>query len=284
MSYDEVIKAISSGFAQFTWLDALDIIIIFLLLYKLIVWTKETRAYEVLKGIGLLFLCSVASQLLQLNTLSWLLDAFLKSGSIIIVLVVLFQPELRRVLERLGRGGKSIGSALFDAATLSSVEMIQDVQRAILSMARRRVGALIVVEQKTGLGDIINTGTPVDGLLSGALLENIFEPNTPLHDGAVIVRGSRVAAAGCFLPLSDDMNLARELGTRHRAALGVSTVSDSVTIVVSEETGAISLARDGKLVRYIDAKALHDILEQLFLQKNTAPFFWTKRREKNDKA
>lgn len=284
MSYDEVIKAISSGFAQFTWLDALDIIIIFLLLYKLIVWTKETRAYEVLKGIGLLFLCSVASQLLQLNTLSWLLDAFLKSGSIIIVLVVLFQPEFRRVLERLGRGGKSIGSALFDAATLSSVEMIQDVQRAILSMARRRVGALIVVEQKTGLGDIINTGPPVDGLLSGALLENIFEPNTPLHDGAVIVRGSRIAAAGCFLPLSDDMNLARELGTRHRAALGVSTVSDSVTIVVSEETGAISLARDGKLVRYIDAKALHDILEQLFLQKNTAPFFWTKRREKNDKA
>lgn len=284
MSYDEVIKAISSGFAQFTWLDALDIIIIFLLLYKLIVWTKETRAYEVLKGIGLLFLCSVASQLLQLNTLSWLLDAFLKSGSIIIVLVVLFQPEFRRVLERLGRGGKSIGSALFDAATLSSVEMIQDVQRVILSMARRRVGALIVVEQKTGLGDIINTGTPVDGLLSGALLENIFEPNTPLHDGAVIVRGSRIAAAGCFLPLSDDMNLARELGTRHRAALGVSTVSDSVTIVVSEETGAISLARDGKLVRYIDAKALHDILEQLFLQKNTAPFFWTKRREKNDKA
>lgn len=284
MSCDEVIKAISSGFAQFTWLDALDIIIIFILLYKLIIWTKETRAYEVLKGIGLLFLCSVASQLLQLNTLSWLLDAFLKSGSIIIVLVVLFQPEFRRVLERLGRGGKSIGSALFDAATLSSVEMIQDVQRAILSMARRRVGALIVVEQKTGLGDIINTGTPVDGLLSGALLENIFEPNTPLHDGAVIVRGSRVAAAGCFLPLSDDMNLARELGTRHRAALGVSTVSDSVTIVVSEETGAISLARDGKLVRYIDAKALHDILEQLFLQKNTAPFFWTKRREKNDKA
>lgn len=284
MSYDEVIKAISSGFAQFTWLDALDIIIIFILLYKLIIWTKETRAYEVLKGIGLLFLCSVASQLLQLNTLSWLLDAFLKSGSIIIVLVVLFQPEFRRVLERLGRGGKSIGSALFDAATLSSVEMIQDAQRAILSMSRRRVGALIVVEQKTGLGDIINTGTPVDGLLSGALLENIFEPNTPLHDGAVIVRGSRVAAAGCFLPLSDDMNLARELGTRHRAALGVSTVSDSVTIVVSEETGAISLARDGKLVRYIDAKALHDILEQLFLQKNTAPFFWTKRREKNDKA
>lgn len=264
MSYDEVIKAISSGFAQFTWLDALDIIIIFLLLYKLIVWTKETRAYEVLKGIGLLFLCSVASQLLQLNTLSWLLDAFLKSGSIIIVLVVLFQPEFRRVLERLGRGGKSIGSALFDAATLSSVEMIQDVQRAILSMARRRVGALIVVEQKTGLGDIINTGTPVDGLLSGALLENIFEPNTPLHDGAVIVRGYRIEAAACILPLSQDTGISRDLGTRHRAALGVSELTDSVTLIVSEETGIISMARGGRITRYLDAEGLKQILDEIF--------------------
>ena len=281
MSYDEVIKAISSGFAQFTWLDVLDIIIICVLLYKLIIWTKETRAYEVLKGLGLLFLCSVASQLLQLNTLSWLLDAFLKSGTIIVVLVVLFQPEFRRMLERIGRSGKNLSSALFDATSLSSMEMIQDVQRAVLAMSRRRVGALIVVEQKTGLGDIIHTGTKLDGLLTGALLENIFEPNTPLHDGAVIVRGNRIAAAGCFLPLSDDINLARELGTRHRAALGVSTVSDSVTIVVSEETGAISIARDGKLVRYIDAKALQDILEQLFLQKSAAPFSWAKRREKS---
>lgn len=284
MSYDEVIKAISSGFAQFTWLDVLDIIIICVLLYKLIIWTKETRAYEVLKGLGLLFLCSVASQLLQLNTLSWLLDAFLKSGTIIVVLVVLFQPEFRRMLERIGRSGKNLSSALFDATSLSSMEMIQDVQRAVLAMSRRRVGALIVVEQKTGLGDIIHTGTKLDGLLTGALLENIFEPNTPLHDGAVIVRGNRIAAAGCFLPLSDDINLARELGTRHRAALGVSTVSDSVTIVVSEETGAISIARDGKLVRYIDAKALQDILEQLFLQKSPAPLSWAKRREKHDKA
>ena len=284
MSYDEVIKAISSGFAQFTWLDVLDIIIICVLLYKLIIWTKETRAYEVLKGLGLLFLCSVASQLLQLNTLSWLLDAFLKSGTIIVVLVVVFQPEFRRMLERIGRSGKNLSSALFDATSLSSMEMIQDVQRAVLAMSRRRVGALIVVEQKTGLGDIIHTGTKLDGLLTGALLENIFEPNTPLHDGAVIVRGNRIAAAGCFLPLSDDINLARELGTRHRAALGVSTVSDSVTIVVSEETGAISIARDGKLVRYIDAKALQDILEQLFLQKSAAPFSWAKRREKHDKA
>jgi len=282
LSYDEIIKALVNGLGQFGWQDALDILIIFALLYKLIIWTKETRAYGVLKGVGVLFLCSVVSQLFQLNTLSWVLDAFLKSGSIIIVLVVLFQPEVRRVLERIGRSSKSIGSILSDTSALGSVEMIRDVQRAILSMARRRVGALIVVEQQTGLGDIIDTGTPVDGLMTGALLENIFEPNTPLHDGAVIVRGTRIAAAGCFLPLSDDMSLARELGTRHRAALGVSTVSDSVTIVVSEETGAISIARDGKLIRYIDNKALHDMLEQLFLQKASSPFQWIKRRDRNE--
>ena len=245
----------------------------------MIVWTKETQAYEVLKGIAVLFLCSVASQLLQLHTLSWVLDSFLKSGSIIIVLVILFQPEIRRVLERLGRSGKQIGG-LFDATTYESEAFVRDVQRAILSMSRRRVGMLVVFERKTALGDIIHTGTLVDGVISGALLENIFEPNTPLHDGAVIVRGTRVIAAGCFLPLSDDLNLARELGTRHRAALGISTVSDSVTIVVSEETGAISIARDGKLVRYIDSKALQDLLESLFLQKTSTPFPWVKRRAK----
>ena len=193
--------------------------------------------------------------------------------------MILFQPEIRRVLERLGRSGKQIGG-LFDATTYESEAFVRDVQRAILSMSRRRVGMLVVFERKTALGDIIHTGTLVDGVISGALLENIFEPNTPLHDGAVIVRGTRVIAAGCFLPLSDDLNLARELGTRHRAALGISTVSDSVTIVVSEETGAISIARDGKLVRYIDSKALQDLLESLFLQKTSTPFPWVKRRAK----
>lgn len=282
MAYDDVIKALASSFSQFQIYDLIDILIICVLLYKLIIWTKETQAFEVLKGIALLFLCSVASQLLQLNTLSWVLDSFLQSGSIIIVIVILFQPEIRRVLERLGRSGKQLGN-LFDATTYESEALVRDVQRAILSMSRRRVGMLVVVERKTALGDIINTGTLVDGVISGALLENIFEPNTPLHDGAVIVRGTRVVAAGCFLPLSDDLNLARELGTRHRAALGISTVSDSVTIVVSEETGAISIARDGKLVRYIDSKALQDLLESLFLQKTNIPFHWAKRREKHEK-
>ena len=264
MSYNELIKTILSGFQQFSPLDAIDIVIIATLLYKLIVWTRETRAYEVLKGIGLLFLCNIVSSLLSLNTVNWLLESFLTSGSIIIVLLILFQPEIRRMLEKLGRSGKRLGRAWIDAEAIESNEIVRDVMSSILSLSRRRVGALIVVEQKTGLGDIISTGTRIDGRLSGALLENIFEPNTPLHDGAVIVRGHTILAAGCFLPLSDDLTVSRELGTRHRAALGVSSVSDSVTIVVSEETGAISMARDGKLVRYIDSKALQDILEGLF--------------------
>jgi len=281
VSYDQIIKAISSGFSQFTLLDLVDIIIIAILLYKLIIWTKETRAYEVLKGIGILFLISIVSQILSLNTLSWLLDSVLKSGSIIIVICILFQPELRRVLERIGRSGKRLGRGLLDASTLNATEVVRDVQQAILAMSRRRVGALIVVEQKTGLGDIIASGTRIDGILSGALLENIFEPNTPLHDGAVIVRGTSIVAAGCFLPLSDDLAVSRELGTRHRAALGVSTVSDSVTIVVSEETGAISIARDGKLVRYIDSKALRDVLETLFIPSSSPGIAWpSKWREK----
>ncbi len=279
MSYNSITKALASGFSQFSILDFLDIIIIAVLIYKLIVWTKETRAYEVLKGIGLLFLCSIVSQLLSLTTLSWLLDSILTSGSIIIVIFILFQPEIRRVLEKLGRSGKRLGKAWFDANSMQSTALIRDMQTAILSLSHRRVGALIVFEQKTGLGDIIGTGTRIEGILSGALIENIFEPNTPLHDGAVIVRGSTLIAAGCFLPLSDDLSVSRELGTRHRAGLGVSSVSDSVTIIVSEETGAISIARDGKLVRYIDAKALSNTLESLFLQTgNSSAFSWVKRK------
>ena len=279
MSYNSITKALASGFSQISVLDILDIIIIAVLIYNLIIWTRETRAYEVLKGIGLLFLVSIASQLLSLTTLSWLLDSVLTSGSIIIVLIILFQPELRRVLEKLGRSGKRLGKEWFDATSMKNNDLVRDMHAAILSLSHRRVGALIVFEQKTGLGDIVGTGTRIDGILSGALIENIFEPNTPLHDGAVIVRGSAILAAGCFLPLSEDLSVSRELGTRHRAALGVSTVSDCVTIIVSEETGAISIARDGKLVRYIDAKALNNILESLFLQTgNTAAFGWSKRK------
>lgn len=270
-----MLNTLLSGLRLFEWNDALDIIIIAILLYKLIMWTKETRAFEVLKGVGLLFLFSVISRLLKTNTVSWVLDSFLQSGSVIIVLLILFQPEVRKVLEKLGRSGKRIGKALTDSKSdLDGANTVADIKAVLLRLSKRRVGALLVFEQKTGLGDIISTGTVLDAVLTGALIENIFEPNTPLHDGAVIIRNRTIVAAGCFLPLSDDFDISRELGTRHRAALGVSAVSDSVVLIVSEETGAISLARDGKLIRFLDAKALSDVLESLFVKQNGSTFPW----------
>ena len=274
MSFDVIAKAITSRFSNFSIWDAADILIIALLLYQLISLTKETRAYQVLKGVGMLFLASAASQLLGLTTLRWLLDSVITSG--IVVVVILFQPELRRALEQLGRGRIFEGN-LFNPIASESDTIVRELSRAILNMSKRRVGALIVIEQRTGLGDIIATGTRIDALISCALLENIFEPNTPLHDGAIIIRDGRVASAGCFLPLSDDISLSRDLGTRHRAAL------DSVTIVISEETGIISFTRDGKLVRYVDSKALNDLLESVFLkEKENIP--WLRRRGKNEKT
>ena len=281
MSFDVLVKAITSGFTQIRLEDFVDIAIIAFFLYKLIILTKETRAFQLLKGIAFLFVAAIISETLQLQTLSWVLNSVLASG--IVVLAVLFQPELRRALERIGRG-KIFNNGLLQNFKPEENEIVSEMQLAIMSLAKRRVGALIVIEQRTGLGDIIATGTRIDGIISAPLIENIFEPNTPLHDGAVIIRDGAIVAAACFLPLAEDIAVARELGTRHRAALGVSSVSDSVTIVVSEETGVISFAREGKLVRYIDQKALHDLLESIFVGKEAAGTLNIfKRRAKHEK-
>lgn len=276
-----LVKAITSGFTQIRLEDFVDIAIIAFFLYKLIILTKETRAFQLLKGIAFLFVAAIISETLQLQTLSWVLNSVLASG--IVVLAVLFQPELRRALEHIGRG-KIFNNGLLQNFKPEENEIVSEMQLAIMSLAKRRVGALIVIEQRTGLGDIIATGTRIDGIISAPLIENIFEPNTPLHDGAVIIRDGAIVAAACFLPLAEDIAVARELGTRHRAALGVSSVSDSVTIVVSEETGVISFAREGKLVRYIDQKALHDLLESIFVGKEAAGTLNIfKRRAKHEK-
>ena len=281
MPYDELVKAITSGLSQFRWIaDSVDIIIIAVLLYRLIVLTKETRAYQVLKGIGVLFLAAILSDALQLQTVSWMLNSIVASG--IIVMVVLFQPELRRAFEHIGRG-ELFTKNLFNEVHLEEAQIVAELQQAILNLSKRRVGALIVIELKTGLADIVSTGTRIEGVISAPLIENIFEPNTPLHDGAVIICDGRIVAAGCFLPLSEEFSVARELGTRHRAALGVSGVSDSVTLIVSGETGVISFARDGKLVRYIDQKALKNLLESIFVTRAEGSFSLLKRRNRNDK-
>lgn len=276
-----LVKAITSGFTQIRLEDFVDIAIIAFFLYKLIILTKETRAFQLLKGIAFLFVAAIISETLQLQTLSWVLNSVLASG--IVVLAVLFQPELRRALEHIGRG-KIFNNGLLQNFKPEENEIVSEMQLAIMSLAKRRVGALIVIEQRTGLGDIVATGTRIDGIISAPLIENIFEPNTPLHDGAVIIRDGAIVAAACFLPLAEDIAVARELGTRHRAALGISSVSDSVTIVVSEETGVISFAREGKLVRYIDQKALHDLLESIFVGKEAAGTLNIfKRRTKHEK-
>lgn len=275
MFYDEIINAIGSGFMQFSFGDVLDILIIAWIVYKLIIWTKETRAYQVLKGFGILFLAYFVSQIMQMNTLGFLLSMLTQSG--IIMVVILFQSEIRRAFEHIGRG-KLFDKSIWTGLVTESTDTIREIQRAVQNMARKRIGALIVIEQAVALGDIIATGTRIEGVVSGALLENIFEPNTPLHDGAVVLRNNIVMAAGCFLPLSDDMDIARELGTRHRAALGISSVSDSVTIVVSEETGIISCMREGRITRYLDDKSLKDILEGLYTNGKGNSLAWLRRR------
>lgn len=262
-----------SGLASFVF----DVLIITIFLYKILQWTKETRAFQVMKGIGLLFLFSVLARLLNLWTIYWVLNSTLAGGSIFIILFILFTPEIRRMLGRIG--SNRLSKILGGADETDSRRLIQDLKRSILHLSKRRVGALIVFERRSGLGDIAATGIPLNAEISGALIENIFEPNTPLHDGAVVVRGTTVVAASCLLPLSDDTKVARELGTRHRAALGVSSASDCVVIVVSEETGAISVARDGKLIRYLDEKALSNTLEGLLMNDAGFVLPWKKKKK-----
>ena len=262
-----------SGLASFVF----DVLIITVVLYKILEWTKETRAFQVMKGIGLLFVFSVLARVLNLWTIYWVLNSTLAGGSIFIILFILFTPEIRRMLSRIG--SNRLSRVLGGADEVDSHRLIQDLKRSILHLSKRRVGALIVFERRSGLGDIASTGIPLNAEISGALIENIFEPNTPLHDGAVVVRGTTVVAASCLLPLSDDTKVSRELGTRHRAAIGVSAASDCVVIVVSEETGAISIAREGKLIRYLDEKALTNALEGLLVKGQSYVLPWNRKRK-----
>ena len=240
--------------------DVLDILIVAFLLYELLMLTKETRASAVLKGLVTLVVASWVSDLLGLTALNWVLLNVVNNGAV--VLVILFQPELRKALEQLGRG--AIHKTSVSADLEESSHIVNEITSCLLTLSRRRVGALIVIEQRIGLKDIIETGTSLNSQISAALLENIFEPNTPLHDGAVVVRGDRVIAAACLLRLSDTTGVGRDLGTRHRAGLGVSEISDAKVFIVSEETGIISMAEGGRLVRHLDEASLRQILHGIY--------------------
>ena len=248
-------------FQQPDWRNYLDILITTIIIYELIVLMIRTRSSAVIKGVLVLLLFAWITDILQLNVVNWLIQQVLNTG--VIMLVVLFQPELRRVLEQLGRSS-FIASATGGHAIKHSAIAVPELVQAMSDMSRKRIGALIVFERKTGLREFVDTGTIVNADISAALIENIFEPNTPLHDGALIVRDGKLHAAACILPLTNDPDLSRELGTRHRAAIGITETSDAVSFVVSEETGTISMARDGKITRYLDIPTLTKLLNEIF--------------------
>lgn len=238
--------------------DIIDMAVIAYVFYKLFMLIRETRAEQLIKGILVLVVATWASGFFKLYTVNWLLRNTMTVG--VIALLIVFQPELRRALEFLGRGGIILGKSLNEILDQETRELIDEITTAVQVLAKNRVGALIVLERETGIGEFLETGTVVDGKVTSQLLTTIFAPNTALHDGAVIIRDKKLASAGCLLPLTENPNLSKELGTRHRAGLGISEASDAIAIIVSEETGVISMAKAGRLSRYLDAKTLKEIL------------------------
>ena len=248
---------------QLSWTDTIEIIIIAFLLYNILVWIKDTRAWALLKGIIVIGVFTLIAFILNLRTILWIASKTINVG--IIALVIIFQPELRRALEQLGR--KKILTNIFrfesEKDERFSNKTINEIIRATFDLAKEKTGALIVLEQDTKLQEYEKTGIEIDAVVTSQLLINIFEHNTPLHDGAVIVRDNRVVAATCYLPLSDNMSLSKSLGTRHRAAVGISEVTDSFTIIVSEETGAVSVAVGGELIHDMDGELIRNKLEYM---------------------
>ena len=246
--------------------DIIDILITATFIYYMITWLQETRAMQLVKGIVLVFAILLISDWVHLTIINYILNAIVQVG--VFALVVLFQPELRSLLERLGRSkvGKLIDLATTDADQLRADEqaVFDEVVDAVMEMSSTKTGALIVIERDTKLGDHTKKGTRIDAEISKQMLLNIFFKNSPLHDGAVIVRNGRIHSAGCFLPLTANDNLSSELGTRHRAALGISEVSDAMIIVVSEETGKVSIAKGGALTRNVSKEPLRRALEKFF--------------------
>ncbi len=249
--------------------NILEIIILAVLVYEFLLWIKNTRAWELLKGLLVIAAFITVAAILHLTTIMWLIERI--STAAIIATVVIFQPELRKALEQLGSRNFISNLIPDDGIDDASVTTINEIIRATFEMAKKKTGALIVIQQNQPLKEIEETGIRINGIVSAALLINIFEKNTPLHDGAVTIVGDKVTAATCYLPLSDT-DISKDFGTRHRAALGMSETSDAVTIVVSEETGRVSVAANGKLCRAQDAEALRSMLptrEQKEMDKNT---------------
>jgi len=242
-------------------LDILDISLMSLILYRLLLIVKGTKAAQMLIGLGILLLASLASRYLELYTIDWLVQSFW--AQIVIAMIVLFQPEIRRALAHMGE------AQFLNFASAEGLKSLEEIVRASVSLANRKIGALIVIERDTSLKDFVEIGTSLDARVSKELLLSIFHPTSPIHDGAVIIKGNRVAAAGCFLPITLSSDLSKSLGTRHRAGIGLTEETDSVAIIVSEETGSISVALGGRIEEKIDMGKLRDILTEIFTIKKS---------------
>lgn len=262
----ELVETYLSRVSGIRWADIVEIIIISFLLYHILVWIKNTKAWSLLKGILVIAVFILVAAYFEMNTILWIVNNMF--GVAVTAVIVILQPELRKAVEELGRKniissivpfelGKTPGEGRFSDKT------INEIAKACVEMGKAKTGALIVVEQDQNLTEYERTGIDVDGIVSSQLLINIFEHNTPLHDGAVIVRGNRVVSATCYLPLSDNMQLSKELGTRHRAGVGISEATDSLTVIVSEETGKISVAYRGELERNLNGDTLKEKLRTI---------------------
>lgn len=274
---------------RITPIDILEILIIAFVLYHVIIWVKQTRAWIVIKGLIVILVVVLIALILDMRAILWIFENSIQI--IVIALVVVFQPELRKALEQLGRKNYIAAIIPFDdqkgKEQKYSERTINEIVKAAYEMGKTKTGALMVLERTVALNEFERTGIALDSLVSSQLLINIFEHNTPLHDGAVIIRGDRITAATCYLPLSDNMELSKELGTRHRAAVGVSEVTDSITVIVSEETGKVSIAQEGVIIRSVDGETLKKYLMDAEKRK-TVPMkkirLWKGRRNDERKA
>lgn len=258
----------------------LDIVIVLFIIYKAFKMLKDTRAWQLLKGIAILIIITLLSGYFKFTILNYILTSVMSYG--VIMLIIVFQPELRRVLEQLGTTNKLSGIlGIEQDINVKKKENIYKIVIAAVELSKKRVGALIVIEREIKIQDIISTGILMNSEISPQLLVNIFEPNTPLHDGAVIISENKIAAASCMLPLADDHDIARELGTRHRAAIGVSKESDAIVVVVSEETGKMSIAKDGTLIADVREDVMKKILIKNLIKEPIYPVKSKKKEIKN---
>jgi diadenylate cyclase len=249
---------------QIRWQDIIDIIIVAIVIYRLLLIIKGTKAAQMLIGLGLLLLAFLVSGYMELYTMNWIIQSFW--AQIVIALIVLFQPEIRRALAQ-------IGEARFLQAFTSAEELksLDEIVKAAVALANRKIGALIVIERETSLKDFMEMGTALDARVSKEILLSIFHPTSPIHDGAVVIRGNRIIAAGCFLPIALSPELSKTLGTRHRAGIGLTEETDAIAIIVSEETGTISMAMNGRLESPLDMGTLRDILTDIFTTAKERP-------------